>query len=146
MMALTETNHRAAASVPPAAEPPAGTGPASFGAAGPAGAEDRLVGLVAFALAAEKGEVAAPPTPEAVQSYRSQAAAALSDFSFRYLHNRVEEVRREAAAEATAGAPRPPGFLALVLANLLALAVAGAVAVWMAAHPGALSGLLGAIR
>ena len=104
------------------------------------GEEDRLIAQVAFALAAEEGQ---PTTPEAVEALRAQAAAALSAFSFRYLHNRVEEVRREAAAAEASRIRPPPSFVTLVLANLLALAVGGAVAVWMAAHPDTIAGLIG---
>ncbi len=127
------------AAPPGAAEPARPLLPQAF-RAGDGGAEDRLIAQVAFALAAEKGQAA---TPEALEALRAQAAAALSDFSFRYLHNRVEEVRREAAAAEAARVGRPPGFLTLVLANLLALAVGGAVAVWMAAHPDTIAGLIG---
>ena len=70
------------------------------------------------------------------------AIAALSDFAFRYLHNRVDEIRREAAAEAAARPPRG-GFLRLVLANLVALALAGGAWAFLARHPDLLARLTG---
>lgn len=108
------------------------------------GAEDRLIGQVAFALAAEAGAGSAP-NREAIEALRAQASVALSDFAFRYLHNRAEEIRREAAQEAAATARRPPGFLALVLANLIALAIAlaGAAGMALAMNPHLLAGLTG---
>jgi hypothetical protein len=47
--------------------------------------------------------------------------------AFRYLHNRVEELRREGAEEARAGLRSPPGFLKLVVAALTAILLAGAL-------------------
>ena len=105
------------------------------------GAEDRLIAQVAFAMAAESGRPAAP-TPETREALRGQAIAALSDFAFRYLHNRVEEIRREAAAEAAARPPRG-GFLRLVLANLVALALAGGAWALLASQPDLLARLTG---
>lgn len=121
---------------------------AAEAAAGPSawrsgeGPEDRLIAQVAFALAAE-GPRPVAPTPEAREALRGQAVAALSDFAFRYLHNRVEEIRREAVAEAAAQAPRGGGFLRLVLANLVALALAGGAWVLLAGHPDLLARLTG---
>ncbi|MBX9701852.1 MAG: hypothetical protein K2X74_20620, partial [Acetobacteraceae bacterium] len=111
-------------------------GPAAFRTG--EGAEDRLIAQVAYALAAEAGTP--PQSQDALRGLRDQATAALSDFAFRYLHNRTEEIRREAAEEALAKAPRPPGFLMMLLANLVALAVAGA-AVWALATPDLLARL-----
>jgi hypothetical protein len=107
-----------------------------------AGEEDRLIAQLAYALAADAAPPA-PPTAEARDALRAQAVAALSDFAFRYLHNRAEDIRREAAAEARAAMPRPPGFGALVLANLLALAIAGGVGWVLATHPDLLAGRIG---
>lgn len=140
-MAVMESTRPTTALAPEAAAMPGGADPGAFTAG--TGPEDRLIAQVAFALAAEKG-LDGPP-PETVQALRDQAAAALSDFAFRYLHNRVEEIRREALAEARAAQPRPLGFGAAVLANLIALALAGAVGMWMAAHPQAISGLVSAL-
>ena len=122
---------RAAATLPP---------PAAFRLGDTA--EDRLIGQVAFALAAEAGPGSAQ-SREAIEALRAQASTALSDFAFRYLHNRAEEIRREAAREATAAARKPPGFLTLVLANLIALALAGAAGVALAMNPHLLAGLSG---
>lgn len=104
------------------------------------GEEFRLADLLAFALAAEKGQ---PATPEAVDRLRHEAAAALGDHAFRYLHNSVEQVRRDAVAEHLGRIRKPPGFVALVAANLLALAIAGGAAAWLALHPETLAGLSG---
>ena len=124
----------------PAARPVrAGIGPAAFRTG--EGPEERLIGQVAFALAAEAG--AAPQNAEALQALRDQATASLSDFAFRYLHNRAEEIRREAVAEAAARMGRPSRFPMLVLANLTALAIAAAAGLALAANPHLLAGLLG---
>ncbi len=131
--------NRPTAAAPAAAPRP--LGPAAFRTGD--GPEERLIAQVAFALAAEAGPGQQPQTREAVEALRAQASAALSDFAFRYLHNRAEEIRREAAAEAAAGAPRPPGFLALVLANLVALVLAAAAAGALAMNPHLLAGLTG---
>ena len=102
--------------------------------------DDRLADLLAFGIVAERGGLA---TPEAVDRARQEASAALSDFAFRYLHNTVEQVRREAVAEHLGQLRQPPGFLRLVLANLVALAVAGVAGWWLALHPHLLAGLSG---
>jgi hypothetical protein len=102
--------------------------------------EDRLVDLLAFAMAAESGQ---PATPETIEQLRQDATTSLSDHAFRYLHNTVEQIRHEAVAEQLGKAPRPPGFGTLLLANLLALAIAGLVAGWLALHPATLAGLAG---
>lgn len=104
------------------------------------GEEDRLTGLLAFGLAAERGE---PVTPDQVESLRREAAKALSDYSFRYLHNTVEQVRRDAVAEHLGHLRPPPGFLRLVLANLVALALAGLAGGWLVQHHEILAGLSG---
>jgi hypothetical protein len=107
------------------------------------GPEERLIGQVAYALAAEAGPGQQPRGREAVEALRAQATTALSDFAFRYLHNHAEEIRRGAAAEAAARAPKPPGFLLLVLANLVALGLAAAGAIAVVANPHLLAGLIG---
>lgn len=104
------------------------------------GGDNRLIDLLAFGLAAERGE---PVTPELVEGLRREAAKALSDYSFRYLHNTVEQVRRDAVAEHLGRLRPPPGFLRLVLANLVALALAGLAGGWLALHPATLAGLSG---
>ncbi len=138
-MAMTDTS-------PPAA--PAGTAPppprlpdaAAFRTG--QGEDDRLIGQLAFARAVERGEAAAPAA-ETVEALRAQALADLSEFAFRYLHNRVEEVRREAVAAELARFGQPPSFLRLVAANLIALALGGALAAWLISQPEALAPLLG---
>jgi hypothetical protein len=102
--------------------------------------DDRVVGLLAYALATEAG---AAPTPEAIDRHRQTAVTALSEYAFRYLHNTVEQIRRDAVAEQLGGLRRPPSFARLVLANLLALALGGLAAGWVALHPETLAGLTG---
>jgi hypothetical protein len=102
--------------------------------------EDRITGLVAFAIAAERREEASPET--IVRSQR-EAEAALCDHALRYLHNNIERLRQEAVAEQMGRLRPPPGFLRLVGANLVALAIVGAAGTWLALHPETLAGLAG---
>jgi hypothetical protein len=102
--------------------------------------EDRLTGLVAFALAAERGEEA---SPETIARCHREAEAALCDHALRYLHNNIERLRQEAVAEQIGRLHHPPGFLRLVAANLVALAIIGAAGAWLALHPETLAGLAG---
>lgn len=104
------------------------------------GEEQRLVDLLAFALAAERQQT---PTPDAIDRLRHEATAALSDHAFRYLHNTVEQVRRDAVAEHLGRFRKPPGFLSLVAANLVALALVAGAGCWLALHPETLAGLSG---
>ena len=67
-----------------------------------------MTDLLAFGLAAERG---GPVTPETVERLRQDAAKALTDYAFRYLHNTVEQVRRDAVAEHLGRLRPPPGFL-----------------------------------
>ena len=96
--------------------------------------------LLAFAIATKFGH---PLTPEGVEQSRQAAQTALSDYAFRYLHNSIDQIRREAAAEQLAKLPRPPGFGTILLANLVALAITGGLAAWLALHPATLAGLAG---
>jgi hypothetical protein len=117
---------------------PAAAGPLLTPAAFRSGREeDRLADLLAFAMAAEAGE---PPTAESVDRLRRRAGTELTDHAFRLLHNRVEEIRRDAVAEALGRLPRPPGFATIVVANLLALLLCGG-ALWLAAGSGWLAPL-----
>jgi hypothetical protein len=104
------------------------------------GDAERMTDLLAFGLAAERQE---PATPEAIARLRQEATAALSDFSFRYLHNTVEQVRRDAVTEHLGRLRPPPGFLRLVLANLVAMALAAAAGWWLMLHPETLAGISG---
>ena len=96
------------------------------------GADDRLTGLLAFAMAVEAGEA---PGAATVERQRARAAAELADHAARATHNRIEEIRRDAVAEHIGHLRRPPGFMTLVLANLVALGIAGAFAMWLQGHP-----------
>lgn len=89
------------------------------------------IGLIAFALhhqAVAEGHV--PPDAEA--RFRQQADTMFRTDAFRYLHNRVEEIRTEAAAAARAGIRKPPGLVGLVMANVIALVLVGAAALAVA--------------
>jgi|GEM_PF-2561497 len=81
--------------------------------------ETRLRDLLAFGMAVEAGR---PLGPDGVDGLRRKAEGDLHAFAFRHLHNQVEVIRREAAAEQIARTPRAPGFGAIVLANLVAIA------------------------
>lgn len=96
------------------------------GAAEP-GPGERMEALLAFALAAEAADPSPPPA-ELVARRRAEADRLLTDQAFRLLHNRVEEIRAIATAEALRGLRAPPGFVTLVLAVLVGLGLAaGAV-------------------
>ncbi|MBK1657590.1 hypothetical protein [Paracraurococcus ruber] len=139
-MATTTTLRPEAAGLPEAASHPviADRDLPAFRAGQPA--EARLRDLLAFALAAETRQ---PPTPETIEKLRQEASAALGDHAFRYLHNAVDQIRREAVAEHLGKLRPPPGFGRLVLANLAALAIAALAAVALAGHPATLAGLAG---
>lgn len=104
---------------------------------------DRTADLLAFAIAAERGLAA---TPDAVELARREADAELGKYSIRHLHNTVEQIRQEAVAAHLGRLRPPPGFVRLVAANLVAIAIAGGLAAWLSTRPevrAALSGLLG---
>jgi hypothetical protein len=90
-------------------------------------ADDRLRDLLAFAMAVE---AARPVEPETL---RRKAEAELQAHAFRTLHNQAEAIRLEAAKDQIARLRRGPGFLKLVLANLLAvtLVLGAAYALWL---------------
>ncbi len=104
---------------------------------------DRTADLLAFAIATERGLA---PTPDAVERARREADAALGDHAIRYLHNNVEQIRKEAVAAHLGRLRPPPGFATLVAANLVALAAAAALGAWLWRRPdiqAAIAGLLG---
>ncbi|MFC7692151.1 hypothetical protein ACFQY5_23815 [Paeniroseomonas aquatica] len=68
---------------------------------------------------------------------------ALTEHAFRTLHNNVERLQQEAVREQLGHLPRPPGFLRLLAANLLALVLVAAAAGWLALHPQTLAGITG---
>ncbi|MDB5373130.1 MAG: hypothetical protein JWP04_1772 [Belnapia sp.] len=122
---------------PPAAVPAAFASPAAF-QGGPG--DDRLTGLLAFAMAAERQ---ADGSPETIARLKQEAEKALTEHAFRILHNNIETLRRDAVVEHLGHLPRPPGLLRLISANLVALALAGAAGGWLALHPQTLAGLTG---
>lgn len=93
---------------------------------------DRTADLLAFAIATERGLA---PTPDGVERARREADAALGDYCIRHLHNNVEQIRQEAVAAHLGSLRPPPSFGALVLANLVALAAAGALGAWLWTRP-----------
>jgi hypothetical protein len=104
---------------------------------------ERTADLLAFAVAVDRG---LPQTPDGIERARQEADAVLGDYSLRYLHNAVERIRQEAIAAHIGRLRQPPGFLALVVANLIALVLAGALGAWLYTRPefwAALAGLLG---
>ncbi len=103
-------------------------------------AEDRVVDLLAFALAAERG---LPATPDAMHTLRDQAHAALATYSIRNLHNRVAEIRQEAVMEYLGRFARPAGFVKIVMANLLALLLFGLLGGALYLYPETLAALAG---
>lgn len=106
--------------------------PAAFRSGNP---EERLRDLLAFAFAAEEGR---PSGVEGVDLLRRKADGELSAYAVRHLHNRIEEIRREAQKEALSGGPRPPGFLKLVLAALTAFLIGNALLFYAIWHFGGL--------
>lgn len=104
---------------------------------------DRTADLLAFAIATERG---LSTTPDAVERARREADAALGDYAIRYCHNNVEQIRQEAVAAHLGRLRPPPGFIALVAANVVATAFAVALGVWLWTRPdvrAAVANLLG---
>jgi hypothetical protein len=87
--------------------------------------DNRLRDLLAFGMTAADAK---PLGPDGVDGARRKAEAELEAHAFRTLHNRVEAIRREAAAEQAARMARPMTFGRAVLANLVAVLIAGAAA------------------
>ncbi len=106
-------------------------------------AEEHLVDLLAFAMATERGLAV---SPEVIHAQREQAHAALATYSIRNLHNRVAEIRQEAVMEYMGRFARPMGFIKIVMANLLALLMAGLLAGALYLHPETLAALVGLLR
>jgi hypothetical protein len=103
-------------------------------------AEERVVDLLAFAMATERGLGA---TADIMQAQRDLAYSVLATYSIRNLHNRVAEIRQEAVLEHIGRFDRPAGFIKLVMANLLALTLAGGAAGMLYLHPETLAALAG---
>lgn len=131
----------APAAMPASVGPAPGVALAAF-RAGRSEAE-RTTDLLAFAIATERGLAS---TPDAVERARREADAALGEYSLRYVHNNVEQIRQEAVAAHLGRFRPPPGFPRLVAANFVSLVAAAALAAWLwtrADVRAALSGLVG---
>jgi hypothetical protein len=127
----------------PAALPPAAAGTTAASVAPQPGAAltafragrsevERTADLLAFAIATERGLA---PTPDGIERARREADAALGDYSLRYVHNTVEQIRQEAVVAHLGGLRQPPSFLGLLLANLAACAIAAAAGLWAWSRP-----------
>lgn len=93
-------------------------------------AEDRVRDLLAFAMATDAG---APADQRAIEGYRRKADAELTAHAMTILQTRVQEIRRDAAAQAMARAGRPVGFWLVFLAALLAAVLVAATGAWLLA-------------
>jgi hypothetical protein len=108
-------------------------------------ADDLVIDLLAYALYARDREARGPVAAEGngeddpVLRFRREANADLTNFTFRFFHNKVEEIRNTAVREHLGGLPRPPGFLRLVGASAVAVAGVGAAALWAMGHGGLLA-------
>jgi hypothetical protein len=103
--------------VPPAAP----LAPADFLSGAP---EDRARGLLAFALALEAGDAS---SAETIVARREEADRLLTEDGFRRLHNRIEEIGRNAVLEHLGNMRQPPGFITLIVANIAGLVLVGAL-------------------
>lgn len=123
----------------------AGLGVASPGAAGPSlvsqvpdapcladylsqDPEARLRDLLAFAMAVEQAR------PVDAGAMRQKAEAELQAHAFRTMHNQVETIRLEAAREQLLRVRRAPGGFAVLLINLVALALGAGIGLLAFAH------------
>lgn len=93
---------------------------------------ERTADLLAFAIATERGIA---PTPDGIERARQEADTALGDYSLRYVHNSVEQIRQEAVMAHLGNLRQPPSFLGILLANLAACAIAGAAGLWAWSRP-----------
>jgi hypothetical protein len=89
------------------------------------GTEDhRLRDLLAYGSTVEAGRLG----PDGIEGARRKAEADLQAHAFRTLHNQVETIRLEAAAEQASRMARPMSFARAVLANIVALVIVAALA------------------
>ncbi|MCU0983402.1 MAG: hypothetical protein MUC89_00475 [Acetobacteraceae bacterium] len=108
-------------------------------------ADDLVVDLLAFALYAREREARGPVAAEGsgqedpVQRFRREANADLTNFTYRFFHNQVQDIRNSAVREHLGTLPRPPGFLRLVGANAVAVIAVGAATLWAMGQGGLLS-------
>jgi hypothetical protein len=114
-------------------------------------AEDLVPDLLAFALYARdreaRGPVGAPSQGEddPVLRFRREATADLTNFTYRFFHNQIEEIRIAAVREQLGNLPRPPGFLTLVAASAVAVMGVGAAVLWAMGHGSVLVEMAGRV-
>jgi hypothetical protein len=120
--------------------------PSAFRSGHPDEALQDSLGYGLYARAAEDGREPArlpgePATLDMIARYRAQATADLHAFAFRYLHNHAEQIRQDAIREHLGQLRRPPGFLKLVTATVVGVALAGLLVhllgPWIEEHGGA---------
>jgi hypothetical protein len=110
-------------------------------------ADDLVVDLMAYALYARDRETRGPMMADGmaeddpVQRFRREATSDLTNFTFRFFHNKVEEIRITAVREHLGALPKPPGFLRLVGASAVAVIGVGGTALWAMGHGGLISGM-----
>jgi hypothetical protein len=143
---LNERTAPAAADTAPAGTAPTAAAPVLPVRAFLSGRADELVvDLLAYALYARDREARGPVAgngasdEEPTLRFRREATADLTNFTYRFFHNQVEEIRLAAVREQLGHLPRPPGFLRLVLASAIAVAGVGAAALWATGHGGLLA-------
>jgi hypothetical protein len=95
--------------------------------------EDRVRDLLAFAMAADAGAIGHAGIERAIEGYRRKADGELNAHAMTILQTRVQEIRRDAAAQAMARAGRPVGFGLVFLAALLAALIVGGTGAWLLA-------------
>lgn len=111
-------------------------------------ADDLVPDLLAFALYVRDREARGPVAAAAqgeedpVLRFRREASADLTNYTYRFFHNRIEEIRLAAVREHLGSLPHPPGFLRLVAASALAVLVVGAGALWAMGQGGILSDMV----
>jgi hypothetical protein len=111
-------------------------------------ADDLVIDLLAYALYAREREArgpmasSVPGEDDPVLRFRREATADLTNFTFRFFHNKVEEIRLTAVREHLGALPRPPGFLRLATASAVGVSAVGAAALWAMGQGGLLSAMV----
>ncbi|WP_144185111.1 hypothetical protein [Elioraea rosea] len=108
-------------------------------------ADDLVPDLLAYALYVRdreaRGPVAAAAQAEEdpVMRFRREATADLTNFTYRFFHNQIEEIRHAAVRDHLGSLPRPPGFLRMVAASAVGVLLVGAASLWAMGQGGILS-------